>query len=210
MTRRRGTAATEEIGGEAQVHRSAPAHPPSTIAVAMRQLRLLLLLAAPLLPAPAALHAQAAGGEVRAFRGIPLVVSVPVPLRRPAYSGGDFAAQSLAGALGGIAAMAVVGTPLLLMSGGRTIPEAVLVPVIGGAYLGGTVAGVHYSGRRRGMSASPWATAGGALVGLTLAGAAMQPFIDDEGEVSGPAPLLVWVLPAVGGTTGFALTRRAR
>jgi hypothetical protein len=176
----------------------------------MRQLRPLLLLVVFSFCGPAALHAQAPRGAAAAVRGLPLAVSIRAPLQRPGYTMSDFTAQSLAGALGGIAGMAVVGTPLLLMSGGNTIPEAVLVPLLGGAYLGGTVAGVHHRGRARGMSASPWATAGGTLVGLTVAGAAMQPFIDDDGEVSGPTPLLVLILPAMGGSTGFALTRRVR
>jgi hypothetical protein len=159
---------------------------------------------------PAALHAQAPRGAAAAVRSPPLAVSIRVPLQRPGYTISDFTAQSLAGALGGIAGMAVVGTPLLLMSGGNTKPEAVIVPLLGEPYPGGTVAGVHYRGRARAMSASPWATAGGTLVCLTVAGAAMQPFIDDDGEVSGPDPLLVLIVPAMGGSTGFALTRRVR
>jgi hypothetical protein len=140
----------------------------------------------------------------------PVRLSMTLPLAKPGVTTRGLLAQTGMGIVGGIAGAGAVGIPLMLAAWGNEYNEAVMITLLGGAYFGGTVAGIHYSGRSQGMRGNPWATAGGILGGLVLGGAVMQPFIDDEGEVSGPAPLLVFVTPSMGGTAGYALTRSTR
>jgi hypothetical protein len=140
----------------------------------------------------------------------PIVLSVTLPTGKPPLTARTLLLQTGAGMLGGPIAAAAVGMPLTIAAWLTPTNEALLLGVIGGAYFVGTVAGIHHVGRERGMSANPWATAAGIVGGLLVAGAAMQPFIDEEGAVAGPVPLLVFVVPSMGGTAGYALTRRAR
>jgi hypothetical protein len=166
-----------------------------------------LVLAASCLLAPsAAVHAQAGSGS--ALGRVPLTIAVRVPAARPALSVGDFLLQAGGGAVGGLAGMFAVGVPLMMANWSTSSPvsEDLVVGLIAGAYVAGTTAGVHYVGRRQDMRANPFATVGGALVGLVLAGATVQ--ADEEGYAE-PNPL-IFIAPALGGATGHALTRRAR
>lgn len=164
-----------------------------------------LLLAATV---PHTLHAQIP--VRRAFDRVPITLSMTLPTGKPTLTTRGFLLQTGGGMLGGLAAGTAVALPLALASWGSPVNETLFGVLVGGAYMGGTVAGIHYVGRANGMTASPIATTGGVLGGLVLAGAAMQPFIDEQGEVSGPAPLLVFVAPSLGGTAGYALTRHVR
>lgn len=158
---------------------------------------------------PHTLNAQSAARH--ALDRVPITFSITLPASRPALTTRGLLLQAGAGTLAGIAAGTVVALPMAMASWGRgPVNETLFGVLVGGAYLGGTVAGIHYAGRAQGMTGNPLATTAGIFGGLVLAGAAMQPFIDDEGEVTGPAPMLVFVLPGVGGTAGYALTRRAR
>jgi hypothetical protein len=144
-------------------------------------------------------------------RTIPITLSLTVPLGQPPeVTAGSFATQAAFGALGGIAGVLVVGLPFMVSGREQPPNDSPLMWLLGGAYVGGIVAGVHYAGHRQGMRGNPWGTGGGVLAGFTLAGALMQPFVDDEGELTGPAPLIALILPGVGGAVGYTLTRRAR
>jgi hypothetical protein len=164
-----------------------------------------LLLAA---TAPHALHAQPAAR--RTLDHVPITLSVTLPTGRPTLTTRTFLLQSGAGMLGGIVAGSAVALPMAMASWGGRYNETLFGAVIVSAYFGGTMAGIHHVGRAHGMSGNPLATAGGILGGLLLAGAAMQPSTNEEGEVTGPAPLLVFVAPGFGGAGGYALTRQAR
>jgi hypothetical protein len=174
----------------------------------IRLFRSILLAGVLALSLPAAATAQSHG--LAALEQSPVRLSVTLPLERPGVNTRGLLAQTGAGIVGGLAGMGAVGIPLMLAAWGNSVNEAVGITLLGGAYFTGTVAGIHYAGRAQGMRGNPWATAGGILGGLVLAGAAMQPFIDDEGNVEGPAPLLAFVAPSMGGTAGYAMTRSAR
>jgi hypothetical protein len=146
----------------------------------------------------------------RTTEQVPLVLSVRLPLSKPPISSRGLLLQTGAGMLGGIAGISAVGVPLMLAFWGSPVDETLMVFLMGGAYIAGTTAGVHHAGRRQGMSARSWATAAGTVTGLVVSGAAMQPFIDDEGNAAGPAPLLVFIVPSMGGTAGYVMTRRGR
>ena len=171
----------------------------------LRQILLILLLCS---CASTAAVAQATGH--RSFAQVPITLSVTLTGGKPVLSVQGLVLQTGAGMLGGIAGMVVAGVPLMLASWDSSAEEGLMLTLIGGAYVAGTTAGIHYAGRRQGMSGNPWATAAGTLGGLAVSGAMMQPFIDDEGNADGPAPALVFILPSVGGTSGYALTRRSR
>jgi hypothetical protein len=169
-----------------------------------------LLLAALCLAQPAAASAQAAPRSL--LERVPVSLHVKVPLQRPALSTSGVLSQVGMGMLGGFAVSTAVMLPIAMAGWDGSGPsDAVILGLAGPAFVGGTMAGIHWAGRRQGMRGNPWATAGGVLVGLTVAGAAMQPFISEDGEeVGGPGPLLVFLLPAAGGTVGYALTRGTR
>jgi hypothetical protein len=173
----------------------------------MRVLCSILLLLLCLAPST---RAVAQASAHRAPAPVPITLSFRLSQGKPALSARGLLLQTGVGILGGIAGMAVVGLPLMLASWESPVDENLTIALIGGAYFVGTAAGIHYAGRGQGMRGNPWATAAGTLGGLVVSGAMMQPFIDDEGNAEGPGPLLVFLLPSAGGTTGYALTRRFR
>jgi hypothetical protein len=175
----------------------------------MRTIGSLLLAAVLCIAATTAADAQVPAH--RAFGRAPVTLSVTLPTGKPALSTRGLLLQSGAGMLGGLIGMSAVGLPLMFAAWGEaSVDEGVMLVLIGGAYLGGTTAGIHYAGRAQGMKGNPWATTAGTLAGIVVGGALMQPYIDDEGNAEGPAPLLVFVVPAMGGTAGYALTRSVR
>lgn len=152
--------------------------------------------------------AQSAPPRSAALR-VPISLSFSVPVGRPDFSAGSALRLAGLGALGGWGAAMVVMLPLAAASwdsDASNVEDGLVVALTGAAFLAGHTAGIHYGGRREGMRASPWATAGGVLAGLTLAGATVQ--ADENGDAE--PNLLILIAPAAGGVTGYALTRRHR
>jgi hypothetical protein len=169
----------------------------------MRVLRSILLILLFCAAEPATAEAQRAAN--RRVVPIGITLSLPVPAEKPSLSPQGLLHQVGFGILGTIAGT-VAGLPFVLSSSESDLGIAMFSL----AFVAGTTAGIHYAGRKEGMSANPWATSAGVLGGLVVAGAMMQPSIDDEGTSEGAAPLLVFIMPSVGGTYGFAMTRRSR
>jgi hypothetical protein len=150
-----------------------------------------------------------AGAQSRSAQ-TPVRLGVTLPLSKPALSGRGLLLQAGMGILGGAAGGLAAALPVMMASWDRPVAEGVAIVLVGGGFVAGSTYGIHRAGRAQGMGASPWATTAGVVAGLTVAGALMQPFIDEEGYAEGPAPLLVFVMPSAGGTAGYALTRRDR
>lgn len=167
---------------------------------------LTFVLVATVLCSAAPEPAEAQGPMRQALEQAPSAVARSQSIAKPALSRGGLLVQTGAGILGGMAAL----VPILYVTAGSGMDEGLMLGAVGVAYTAGTTAGIHYAGRAQRMTARPWATAAGVLAGLALSGAAMQPFIDEDGNADGPAPLLVFVIPSMAGTAGYALTRRSR
>jgi hypothetical protein len=172
------------------------------------RIALICLLTASVVMTPVRASAQRAPARTSSSMQVPVAVRVSVPTQRPTLTFGRLAAQSGWGFLGGLAGLTVVGLPLALASwdSANPISEDAAVAMMGIAYLAGTTAGIHRAGRNQEMRGNAIATVGGVLAGLVLAGATIQ--VDDEGYAE--PNLLIFVAPAIGGTTGYALTRTAR
>jgi hypothetical protein len=174
-----------------------------------------LLMSLLLVPDPAAAAQQPSMDlpPVRIGMSIPVSKGSFQRAGRPPMTGNQYVRHALYGALGGFAAGTAVMLPIALRGwDGNETPEALIIGLTVAAYVGGTTYGIHWAGRRDGTTANPWATAGGVLAGATVAGAIIGAAAAAAGEEGDPgaAGLLILVAPPLGGTAGYAATRRWR
>lgn len=175
----------------------------------MRAKRFVIMLALALValggPQPASAQRSVAG----VLEHVPIGFTIGLSQGRPDVSVGGMLIQTAAGIGGGILGAMVVGVPILLGTYDNPDPidEGLGLLAMGAAYVGGTVYGVHLAGRWSGQAANPWATTAGVLGGLVIGGAVG---VEEAEDGTAEPSILIFTAPAMGGTLGYTLTRRAR